>query len=153
MSEQESFKGAMSFAEQLQWLYDHHPDPTTGRTFNDASLARRIGEVMPGFTVTSATLWNLRKGVHTNPSWMLVQGIAKAFGKTPMFFLEEPSLQRSEEEQAIASVVRRAEVRALLIRASDLPADSLKTIIQIVEQVRQAVLTKRRKSPEQKGSS
>lgn len=130
-----------TFAERLQWLYDNCPDPLTGQRFTDGQLAKRINEMMPGFSVTTATLWNLRKGIHSNPSWNLVQGITKVFGRTPLFFQGDDTPNPSAEEAALAAAIRRAGVRTILLRASELPDASLLPIANIIDQVREVVLS------------
>lgn len=124
------------FARRLQWLYDHHVDPVTQKKFSDQRLANRIME-MTGYEVTHSALWALRKGVRDNPTWGLVQSIARVFGVSADFFrpeFPEPGEEHDTAKATLAAALERNGVQAMLLRASTLSDDGLKALASIIDQ-------------------
>ncbi len=132
-------------AVRLQWLYDHVPDPLTGERFNDYSLAERIGQVTKGrITVSAPALWGLRRGKHT-PKWINMVAIAQAFHKNVSIFSEMPfdafteTLMHMQEDERLLALMQQSGVRHIMLRAADLPTESLTTLATIIEQVQNLV--------------
>ena len=131
------------FTQRLQWLYDHVPDPRdpARRKFTDLRLAERVAEVTDkAVTPSRVTLWNLRMGRYQDAGWQLVAGIAKAFGKTVLFFTAPnfaEVLEHVREEDAFRTAMQRAGVRNLLLRTVDLADPDLASLTQLVDQVRE----------------
>jgi transcriptional regulator with XRE-family HTH domain len=87
--------------------------------------------------VTPTTIWNIRTGKSDNPSWKLIEGLAKAFGVTPVYFTDADAEQQTQEELALLAALQDAGVRSLALRAQGLSAQSLATVRELIERVRE----------------
>ena len=76
---------ARSLAEKTEWLFQNVRDPVDGQLYSNARIAAKIEECMPGFTVT-ATRSGISAPESEKPSWRLIEGLAKAFGVSPLDF-------------------------------------------------------------------
>lgn len=127
---------AKTLAEKTEWLFQHCRNPRDNAPYSNARLAHRI-EALCGFSVTPTTIWNIRTGRSDNPSWKLIEGIAKAFGVSTLYFTDENAEDRTQEELALLEVLRDADVRTLALRAHGLSPASLETVRGMVERVRE----------------
>ena len=130
---------ARSLAEKTEWLFQNVRDPVDGQLYSNARIAAKIEECMPGFSVTATTIWNIRTGKSENPSWRLIEGLAKAFGVSPLYFSEddESGVKQTQEELALLAALRDSTVRQLALRAHGMTPASLTTVLELVERVRQ----------------
>ena len=130
---------ARTLAEKTEWLFQNVRDPADGQPYSNARIAAKIEQCMPGFSVTATTIWNIRTGKSENPSWRLIEGLAKAFGVSPLYFSEEDETeaQRTQDEWALLAALRDATVRQLALRAQGMTPESLATVLELVERVRQ----------------
>lgn len=130
---------ARSLAEKTEWLFQNVRDPVDGQLYSNARIAAKIEECMPGFTVTATTIWNIRTGKSENPSWRLIEGLAKAFGVSPLYFSadeDETGAKQTQEELALLAALRDTTVRQLALRAQGMTSASLATVLELVERVR-----------------
>ena len=128
---------AKTLAEKTEWLFQHVRDPESGQPYSNARIAALIEHVCPGFSVTPTTIWNIRTGKSDNPSWKLIEGLAKAFGVTPVYFTDADAEQQTQEELALLAALQDAGVRSLALRAQGLSAQSLATVRELIERVRE----------------
>lgn len=130
---------ARSLAEKTEWLFQNVRDPVDGQLYSNARIAAKIEECMPGFSVTATTIWNIRTGKSENPSWRLIEGLAKAFGVSPLYFSEddESGAKQTQEELALLAALRDNSVRQLALRAHGMTSASLATVLELIERVRQ----------------
>lgn len=131
---------AKSLAEKTEWLFQNVRDPVDGQLYSNARIAAKIEECMPGFTVTATTIWNIRTGKSENPSWRLIEGLAKAFGVSPLYFSAEEDdtgAIQTQEELALLAALRDSTVRQLALRAQGMTSASLSTVLDLVERVRE----------------
>ena len=128
---------AKTLAEKTEWLFQHVRDPEDGQPYSNARIAALIEQVCPGFSVTPTTIWNIRTGKSDNPSWKLIEGLAKAFGVTPLYFTDDDAEQQTQEELALLAALQDAGVRSLALRAQGLSAQSLATVRELIERVRE----------------
>ena len=125
-----------TLAEKTEWLFQNVPGPD-GQTYSNARLAMRIEQLCSGFTVTPATIWNIRTGKSDNPSWKVIEGLAKAFGVSPQYFSDDEETDRTQEEMGLLAALRDAGVRGLALRAQGLSPESLQAVRDLIERVRQ----------------
>lgn len=131
---------AKTLAEKTEWLFQHVRDPEDGQPYSNARIAALIEQVCPGFSVTPTTIWNIRTGKSDNPSWKLIEGLAKAFGVSPLYFSEdedEIGARQTQEELALLAALRDTSVRQLALRAQGMTPASLATVLELIERVRQ----------------
>jgi transcriptional regulator with XRE-family HTH domain len=130
---------ARSLAEKTEWLFQNVRDPADGQPYSNARIAAKIEQCMPGFSVTATTIWNIRTGKSENPSWRLIEGLAKAFGVSPLYFSDddETEVRQTQDELALLAALRDTTVRQLALRAQGMTPESLATVLELVERVRQ----------------
>jgi ESX-1-secreted protein regulator len=128
---------AKTLAEKTDWLFQNVRDPEDGQSYSNARIAAMIEHLCPGFSVTPTTIWNIRTGKSDNPSWKLIEGLAKAFGVTSLYFTDDDAEQQTQEELALLAALRDAGVRSLALRAQGLSPQSLATVRELIERVRE----------------
>lgn len=130
---------ARSLAKKTEWLFQNVRDPADGQPYSNARIAAKIEQCVPGFSVTATTIWNIRTGKSENPSWRLIEGLAKAFGVSPLYFSDEDETeaQQTQDELALLAALRDTSVRQLALRAQGMTPESLATVLELVERVRQ----------------
>ena len=128
-----------TLAEKTEWLFQNVRDPADGQPYSNARIAAKIEQCMPGFSVTATTIWNIRTGKSENPSWRLIEGLAKAFGVSPLYFSDddETEVRQTQDELALLAALRDTTVRQLALRAQGMTPESLATVLELVERVRQ----------------
>lgn len=126
---------AKTLAEKTEWLFQTIRNPEDGQPYSNARIAAKI-ERLSGFSVTPTTVWNIRTGKSDNPSWRLIEGLARAFGVSPLYFTDDEAAQQTQEELALLAALRDAGVRNLALRAAGLSPESLAAVRDLIERVR-----------------
>lgn len=90
-----------------------------------------------GPAISHTYLWQLRKGLRTNPSLNVIEALASFFGVSPAYFFDDVAAARINAELDLLEAMRDAGVRHLALRASDLSPESLRAITDMVERVRE----------------
>lgn len=98
-----------------------------------ASAVREAG----GPTISATYVWQLRTGVRDNPTVRHLEALASFFDVSPAYFLDDDVAARIDAELELLAALRRAGVRRLALRASDLSSASVESITSMVERVRQ----------------
>ncbi len=88
-------------------------------------------------SVSHTYIWQLRSGIKTNPTMAIIEALSDFFGVPPAYFFDIETTARIDAELELLEAMRDADVRRLAIRASDLSSESLKTILEMVERVRE----------------
>ncbi len=90
-----------------------------------------------GPAISHTYLWQLRKGLRTNPSINVIEALASFFGAPPSYFFDTAAAARIDAQLELLEAMRDAGVRHLALRASDLSPESLQAITDMVERVRE----------------
>jgi transcriptional regulator with XRE-family HTH domain len=90
-----------------------------------------------GPTISATYVWQLRKGLRDNPTKKHLEALADFFGVSPSYFFDEDAAKRIDAELDILTALRDAPVRQIALRAVGLSPESLATIADMVERVRQ----------------
>src|SRR5437660_4032658 len=90
-----------------------------------------------GPTISATYLWQLRKGIRDNPTKRHLEALADFFGVSPAYFFDDEASERIDAELDLLAAIRDAQVRQLALRAIGLSTESLTTITDMVERVRQ----------------
>ncbi|MDP9353571.1 MAG: helix-turn-helix domain-containing protein [Chloroflexota bacterium] len=124
-----------AFADKLNYLFATvHPGERGEYTHEEVTEEiRKQG----GPAISHTYLWQLRRGVRSNPSLNVLEALAAFFGVPPGYFFDEEITQRVNEQLALATAIRDTNVRNLALRASELSPESVKAILDMVERVRQ----------------
>jgi transcriptional regulator with XRE-family HTH domain len=97
-----------------------------------AAIASRGGP-----TISSSYLHMLRKGQRDNPTKKHLEALADFFGVPPAYFFDDDEAARISAELDLLIALRDLEVRQIALRATGLSAESLATVREVVERVRQ----------------
>jgi transcriptional regulator with XRE-family HTH domain len=79
----------------------------------------------------------LRKGQRDNPTKKHLEALADFFGVPPAYFFDDDAAARISAELDLLIALRDIEVRQIALRATGLSAQSLATVREVVERVRQ----------------
>ncbi|MFD6626120.1 helix-turn-helix domain-containing protein [Streptomyces diastaticus] len=142
--------GRHSVASTLNRLFQTEKNPSTGRSFTNAEVARAVG-------LSESAISQLRSGAKANPTLTTIERLAGHFGVEPAVFFSgregeglgeapagesvEPRGAEGESEEVRASkellaAVSDAGVRGLALRANGLSPESLRMIAGVITQAR-----------------
>ena len=122
-------------AEKLNYLFSTiHPRDRGEYSYEEVADALRA---RGGPTVSATYLWQLRKGLRDNPTKKHLEALADFFGVSPAYFFDDEAAARIDAELELLTALRDASVRQLALRASGLSPQSLSTIAEMIERVRQ----------------
>ena len=135
MPENEADAAAATLAEKVDRLFRTiHPRDRGEYSFEEVAEGLRA---RGGPTVSATYLWQLRKGLRDNPTKKHLEALADFFGGSPAYFFDDEAAQRIDAELDVLAALRDAPVRQIALRAVGLSAESLATIADMVERVRQ----------------
>lgn len=121
-----------SLADKINLLiakrWAHLPKPP-----GNAVIAKQIREET-GLSISTGYLWMLRTGQRGNPTGSRLQALARFFGKSPSYFLDQ---ELSDEDIELAAALRTHGVRMIALRSEGLSEQSQRAILELVERARQ----------------
>jgi transcriptional regulator with XRE-family HTH domain len=124
-----------SLADKLDHLFRTiHPASHGEYSFEEVAGAIRA---RGGPTISATYVWQLRRGVRDNPTKKHLEALAQFFGVPPAYFFDDEAAARIDAELALLVALRDGSVRRIALRAAGLSAESLGTITEMVERVRQ----------------
>lgn len=126
---------ARTLAAKLNRLFRTvHP---AGRgEYSNEEVAEAI-RLRGGPTISTAYLWLLRKGSRDNPTRKHLAALADFFGVPPAYFFDDAAAERIDAELDLLLALRDTPIRHIALRAAGLSAESLATIAEVIERVRQ----------------
>ncbi|NJP89403.1 XRE family transcriptional regulator [Nonomuraea sp. FMUSA5-5] len=133
MTDQGPQRPPATLAEKLEYLFQHFHPRDRGPYSNDEVAAgiRKQG----GPTISGTYIWYLRKGERDNPTIKHIEALAKFFEVPPRYFLEDdPAIT---EQLMLLNAMRDADVKAMAMRAVGLSAESLASIREVVDRMRE----------------
>ncbi len=147
MSDGEPTRGR-TLAEKLDFLFRTvHPRGRGEYTYEEVAQAlRKRG----GPTISATYVWQLRKGLRTNPTVRHIEALSEFFGVPPAYFFNEEVAARVDAELELLVAMRDSGVRELALRAFGLSSGSLAAIRTMIEQVRILEGLNRESAPEQR---
>ena len=129
MSEDDAATGVI--AQRLQRLWEIRPAPLR-------DVAAEISEAT-GRHVSAAYLGQLKNGTRAEPSYSIIEAIARHFGVTPDYFsADEDTARLTESELRLLDALRDSGVRSIALGADGLSPRSLAAIANIVRTYRAA---------------
>jgi transcriptional regulator with XRE-family HTH domain len=108
-----------------------------GKQWTNAEVATELKRASPDLKVGAVYLSQLRNGKRTNPSPELLSALARFFGVSAAYFLDDEVGDSVQAELAALHAMRNAGVRAVAMRAAGMRADNLQAITAIMDQYRQ----------------
>lgn len=122
-----------SLAEKVDHLFTTVRSSRGEYTYEQvASEIRDAG----GPTISAAYVWMLRNGKRDNPTMKHLEALASFFGVPAAYFFDDEVSKAVNEQLAVVAAMRDAGVRKIAMRASGLSAESLGTIVDMIERVR-----------------
>lgn len=116
--------GIPRLAERIQHLYEVVPQ-SDGAPYTNEALAAEV--VALGIPASVAQIANLRSGRQSNPSAVLLRGIAKVFGVPLDYFFDDDTEEAVRSE--LAALVALRSVQGVRLRG-DLDLDGLSQILK-----------------------
>lgn len=128
-----------SLADKLNGLFTRVLSPNGDEfTLEEVVAGVRAERGVDGATISVSYLWQLRKGLRTNPTLRHLEVLARFFGVSLAYFLDEASYRRIEDQLASIALLRDQSVHRVAARAAGLSPDSLQAIAQMIEMARRA---------------
>ncbi|MFE9176398.1 helix-turn-helix domain-containing protein [Streptomyces sp. NPDC007126] len=124
-----------TLAQKIDYLFK--TAPVDGRSPSHEKVATAINMAAGERTISATYVWQLRTGRKANPTKRHLEALAKYFGVSPAYFLDEAEAQHIEEQLALLKALRGADVQALALRASALSESSRRSIAALVNQLRE----------------
>ncbi|ATL69787.1 hypothetical protein [Nocardia terpenica] len=112
----------------IEERWKHLPKPP-----GNAVIAREIRE-QTGLAISTGYLWMLRTGQRGNPTGPRLQALAKFFGKSPAYFLDQ---ELTDEDMELAAALNSRGVRMIALRSDGLSEQSQRAILEMVERARE----------------
>ncbi|KJS59711.1 helix-turn-helix domain-containing protein [Streptomyces rubellomurinus] len=131
----EESAGAGSIASRLEHLFAT-VHPADRGPYTNPEVAQAINETA-GHQVLGATyLWQLRKGKRTDPTHSRLTAIADFFGVSPLYFYEEETAKRTDEQLRLASALRSPSIRQMVLDMDGLSERSMAAIATMIQSAR-----------------
>lgn len=126
-----------SLADKLNGLFTRVLSPN-GDEFTLEEVVSGIRQTAgpDGPTISVSYLWQLRKGLRTNPTLRHLQVLAAFFGVSLAYFLDEDAYRRIDDQLEAIALLRNQSVHRVASRAAGLSPGSLQAIAQMIESAR-----------------
>ena len=126
--------GSPSFAERLDGLFKRVTNPATGAEYSYEQVAEGVRQ--KGYEISSAYIWQLRKGQKDNPRLRHIVGLAAFFDVTPSYFVDDEVHQRIDAELDLLIKMRDSGVQDVAQRAFGLSPSGLEAVSDMIDHVR-----------------
>ncbi|KAA2256954.1 helix-turn-helix transcriptional regulator [Solihabitans fulvus] len=126
--------GGRSLADKLNHLFQL-VRPAAREEYSYEEVAASIRE--QGISISHTYVWQLRKGIRTNPTKRHLEGLAAFFGVSPAYFFDDSTSAQVDTELALLAALRDGSVRQVALRVADLSPASLDTVNDLVDRIRQ----------------
>lgn len=132
---------AGTFADKLRLLREtiKRPDKDGkpgSREYSLEDIARGVRE-HTGATCSKQYVKNLLDGIATNPSLVVIEGLARHFDVPTNYFFDEVASAQMQDDLRLAAMLRETGVRALALRAVNLAPDDRASVLRLIEEIQQ----------------
>lgn len=125
-----------SLTEKLQHLFASVKLAGRGE-YSNHQVAAAI-EAAGGPTISATYIWQLRKGLRTNPTLNHLEALARFFGVPTSYFLDDAEAAEIDSQLELLAALRDSDVRTIALRASGVSSEGLKAIVTMLDHVRRA---------------
>lgn len=133
-----------TLADKLEQLFVNVNDPTTGKPYSNpgaaAAIERMVGELpeseRAGRIISHQYIWQLRKGVKSNPTMRHLESLGALFGVGADYFLSETKYREVTSELATLKNLQDSGAAKLALRARDLSPAGLAAVEAALEHAR-----------------
>ncbi len=123
-----------TLAEKLNHLFET-VIPAGRGPYSSEEVARAITE--GGVSISGSYIWLLRRGQRDNPTLRHVEGLARFFGVPPAYFFDDRVADEVNAELRLLVALRDSQVQRVALRSAGLSAQSLSSIAEVIERVRE----------------
>ncbi|MEV3860034.1 helix-turn-helix transcriptional regulator [Streptomyces sp. NPDC050095] len=127
-----------SLADRLNHLF-LTVRPEAGREFSNEHVAVSIRQ--RGVTISQSYIWQLRKGIKTNPTLKHLEALAEFFGVPVAYFVDDETSSRVEAQLELLAEARTTaesapgDVRLMAMRAGELSAERRRQVMDLLDVV------------------
>ncbi|WP_328554983.1 helix-turn-helix domain-containing protein [Streptomyces sp. NBC_01007] len=129
-----------SLADKLNELFAN-VRPDVGHEYSNEQAAAAIRGT--GVTISQSYIWQLRKGIKTNPTLKHLEALAGFFGVPTAYFLDTETSNRvaeqlnllAETQARLADSSPESDVRLMAMRAGQLSAERRKQVMDLLDVV------------------
>jgi transcriptional regulator with XRE-family HTH domain len=129
-----------SLADKLNELFAN-VRPDVGHEYSNEQVAAAIRGT--GVTISQSYIWQLRKGIKTNPTLKHLEALAGFFGVPTAYFLDTETSNRvaeqlnllAETQARLADSSPESDVRLMAMRAGQLSAERRKQVMDLLDVV------------------
>ena len=118
-----------TLSQKIDWLFDniHRPD---GKEYTYQEVENATREL--GYPISAPYIWNLRKGKSDNPSWMVLQTLARFFGISVTYFYDESLNDEKLRMVKLEALMNLKDVEEIAFRASKMTTHKRKTLLEMM---------------------
>ncbi|MGW5609481.1 helix-turn-helix domain-containing protein [Streptomyces sp. NPDC003753] len=124
-----------TLAQKLDHLFET-ATPKDQKAPSHEDVATAINIAAGERAISGTYIWQLRTGRKTNPTMKHLEALARYFGVSPAYFLDNEQAQRIDEQLALLQALKDSDVRNIALRAHDLSDSSRQTLAGVVSQLR-----------------
>ncbi|MEL3945324.1 MULTISPECIES: helix-turn-helix domain-containing protein [Streptomyces] len=121
--------------------------PAGRAPYSSEEVARAI--TAEGVPISGSYIWLLRRGQRDNPTLRHIEGLARFFGVPPAYFFDDDVSRKVEADLKLLNALRDAQVQQVALRTVGLSPQTLSSINEVIERVRELEGLPRDPDPEQ----
>ncbi|GAA5609708.1 XRE family transcriptional regulator [Streptomyces platensis] len=129
-----STPGDRSLADKLNHLFET-VSPAGRGPYNSEEAARLL--TASGVPISGSYIWLLRRGQRDNPTLRHLEALAKLFGVPPAYFFDDRVTAEVDAQLGLLTALHDSGVHSVALRAAGLSAESLESIREVIERVRE----------------
>jgi transcriptional regulator with XRE-family HTH domain len=124
-----------TLAQKLDHLFEA-ATPKDQKAPSHEDVATAINIAAGERAISGTYIWQLRTGRKTNPTKKHLEALARYFGVSPAYFLDNDEAQRIDEQLALLQALKESDVRNIALRAHGLSDSSRQTLAGVVSHLR-----------------
>jgi transcriptional regulator with XRE-family HTH domain len=123
-------------AKRIEHLFATIYPKSLGRPYTLREAVEKINADAGENLISVAYLSQLRNGDKRHPAFNKLAGVAKLFGVSTDYFLDDETASRTDQQLAVVAAMREQGVEHLALRAQGLSANSLQAILTMIDSAR-----------------
>ncbi|ACU77749.1 conserved hypothetical protein [Catenulispora acidiphila DSM 44928] len=123
-------------AKRIEHLFTTVYPGSLGRPYTLREAVEKINADAGENLISVAYLSQLRNGDKRHPAFDKLAGVAKLFGVSTDYFLDDETAARTDQQLALVAAMREQGVDRLATRSLGLSANSLEAILGMIENAR-----------------
>ncbi|HJT02835.1 MAG TPA: XRE family transcriptional regulator [Pseudonocardiaceae bacterium] len=121
-------------ADKLNYLFTVVRPPGADREYTGREVVAAINEA--GGEISASHLSELRRGLKTNPTVRVLDGLAQFFGIRVAYFLDDPKVtEEVEAELELRKAMHDAQVRDVALRVAGLTASQRSAMYRLLAEI------------------